>query len=124
MTYRLWWTVGYVCTSEKEFLAAKHRLLPASYEMLDDALRRAAISALPDILPVNYNATFQQAQFLTNSPVLADLLKPANGNTTERLVALPDVSGRVREAFAAAYSRAPDEEEKASAEAAIQQAPQ
>ena len=41
MTYRLWWTVGYVCTSEKEFLAAKHRLLPASYEMLDDALRRA-----------------------------------------------------------------------------------
>ena len=41
MTYRLWWTVGYVCTSEKEFLAAKHRLLPATYEMLDDALRRA-----------------------------------------------------------------------------------
>jgi|GEM_PF-6241253 len=41
MTYRLWWTVGYVCTSEKEFLAAKHRLLPAPYEMLDDALRRA-----------------------------------------------------------------------------------
>jgi hypothetical protein len=41
MTYRLWWTVGYVCTSEKEFLAAKHRLLPATYEALDDALRRA-----------------------------------------------------------------------------------
>jgi len=41
MTYRLWWTVGYVCTSEKEFLAAKHRLLPAPYETLDDALRRA-----------------------------------------------------------------------------------
>lgn len=41
MTYRLWWTVGYVCTSEREFLAAKHRLLPATYEALDDALRRA-----------------------------------------------------------------------------------
>lgn len=40
MTYRLWWTVGYVCTSEKEFQAAKHRLLPATYEMLDDALRQ------------------------------------------------------------------------------------
>src|SRR4029077_14061422 len=39
MTYRLWWTVGYTCTSEREFLAAKHRLLPATYEMLDDALR-------------------------------------------------------------------------------------
>ena len=42
MTYRLWWTVGYVCTTEKEFRAAKHRLLPAVYEMLDDALRRAS----------------------------------------------------------------------------------
>ena len=41
MTYRLWWTVGYTCTTEKEFRAAKHRLLPAVYEMLDDALRRA-----------------------------------------------------------------------------------
>lgn len=42
MTYRLWWTVGYVCTSEKEFRATKHRLLPAVYEVLDDALRRAS----------------------------------------------------------------------------------
>jgi hypothetical protein len=42
MTYRLWWTVGYTCSSEREFLAAKHRLLPATYEMLDDALRRAS----------------------------------------------------------------------------------
>lgn len=42
MTYRLWWTVGYTCNSEREFLAAKHRLLPATYEMLDDALRRAS----------------------------------------------------------------------------------
>ncbi len=41
MTYRLWWTVGYTCTSEREFVAAKHRLVPATYEMLDDALRRA-----------------------------------------------------------------------------------
>ena len=41
MTYRLWWTVGYTCTTEREFLATKHRLLPATYEMLDDALRRA-----------------------------------------------------------------------------------
>ncbi len=39
MTYRLWWTVGYVCTTETEFRAARHRLLPAAYEALDDALR-------------------------------------------------------------------------------------
>ncbi len=42
MTYRLWWTVGYTCTTERQFLAAKPRLVPAVYEMLDDALRRAA----------------------------------------------------------------------------------
>lgn len=42
MTYRLWWTVGYVCTTEKEFQAARHRLTPANYEMMDDALRRAS----------------------------------------------------------------------------------
>ena len=41
MTYKLWWTVGYVCTTDKEFKAAKHRLIPAVYEVLDDALRRA-----------------------------------------------------------------------------------
>ena len=41
MTYRLWWTVGYVCTTEAEFKAARHRLIPATYEVLDDALRRA-----------------------------------------------------------------------------------
>jgi hypothetical protein len=41
MTYRLWWTVGYTCTTERQFLAAKPRLVPAVYEMLDDALRRA-----------------------------------------------------------------------------------
>ena len=27
MTYRLWWTVGYTCTSEREFLAAGGKLI-------------------------------------------------------------------------------------------------
>ena len=85
----------------------------------DDTLRRAAITALPDVLPVNYNATFQQAQFLTNSPVLAELLKPANGNTAERLAALPDSALKVREAFLAVYGRPPDGAEAASAEAFV-----
>ena len=51
MTYRLWWTVGYTCTSEREFLAAKHRLLPATYEMLDDACAGPARSAGPAAWP-------------------------------------------------------------------------
>jgi mono/diheme cytochrome c family protein len=90
----------------------------------DDTLRRAAITALPDVLPANYNATFQQAQFLTNSPVLADLLKPANGNTTERLASLLDHAAKVREAFAAVHGRGPDAEENASAEAFMASRPE
>lgn len=86
--------------------------LPAN----DDTLRRATITALPDVLPANYNATFQQAQFLTNSSVLAELLKPAEGNTTERLAALPEASDKVREAFVAVYARQPDAAEAAAAE--------
>ena len=89
----------------------------------DDTLRRAAITALPDVLPVNYNATFQQAQFLTNSPALAELLKPGNGNTAERLAALSDAAAKAREAFAAVYGRAPDAEESASAEAFLTSRP-
>ena len=81
----------------------------------DDTLRRATITALPDVLPVNYNASFQQAQFLTNSPVLAELLKPVGENTASRLAALPDAPAKVREAFLAVYGRPPDPAEAASA---------
>ncbi len=81
----------------------------------DDGLRRAVIGALPDVLPRDYNATFQQAQFLTNSPALQDLLKPAEGNTAARLAALPDVEARAREAFLAVLARQPDAEETAQA---------
>ena len=89
----------------------------------DDALRRAVVSALPDVLPKEYNATFQQAQFLTNSPALAELLKPAPGNTVERLAALPEPSARVREAFQSVYSRPPDSEEAAQAAAFLNERP-
>ena len=78
-----------------------------------DALRKAAIAAIPDLLPQEYSASFQQAQFLTSSPALADFLQPSPGNTTERLAALPDTSARLRGAFAAVYSREPDAEEAA-----------
>jgi mono/diheme cytochrome c family protein len=77
----------------------------------DDALRRAVIAAMPDVLPKDYNATFQQAQFLTNSPALAGLLKPAGENTASRIAALPEIGDRVREAFLAVYGRAPDADE-------------
>ena len=86
----------------------------------DDALRRATISALPDLLPRDYNATFQQAQFLTNAPALTEILKPVAGSTAARLAELPDSSARVREAFLAVYGRMPDAEEAAQAAAFLE----
>ena len=83
----------------------------------DDTLRRALINAIPDVLPKDYNATFQQAQFLATSPSLAALLQPANDNTAARLTALPEAKDRVREAFLAVHGRSPDAEESATAEA-------
>ncbi len=81
----------------------------------DDALRRAVIAAMPDVLPRDYNATFQQAQFLSGSPELAALLKPAAGNTAERLVGIDDPAARVRAAFVAVVGRHPDADEQAQA---------
>jgi mono/diheme cytochrome c family protein len=81
----------------------------------DDALRRATITALPDVLPKDYNATYQQAQFLADSSLLAGILKPEPASTMTRLKALPDPVARVREAFLATYARLPDAEEAAQA---------
>ena len=78
-----------------------------------DALRKAAVAAIPDLLPHEYSASFQQAQFLSSSPVLAEFLVPRPGNTAERLASIPDTSARLKAAFAAVYSREPDAEESA-----------
>ncbi len=83
----------------------------------DDALRRATISALPDVLPKDYNATYQQAEFLASSTLLGDILKPEPAGTMKRLTALPDPAARVREAFLATYARLPDAEEANQAKA-------
>jgi mono/diheme cytochrome c family protein len=89
----------------------------------DDTLRRAVIAALPDVLPREYNATFQQAQFLANSPELADLLKPAPGSTAACLAALPDAASRVQKAFLAVDGRLPEPEEAARAGAFLRERP-
>jgi hypothetical protein len=81
----------------------------------DDALRRAAVGALPDVLPREYNATFQQAQFLENSPALNALLQPADGNTADRLLKLDSDSDRAQGAFETVYGRAPDHDELSAA---------
>ncbi|HWB05182.1 MAG TPA: DUF1549 domain-containing protein [Verrucomicrobiales bacterium] len=89
----------------------------------DDTLRRAVIGAMPDVMPKEYNATFQQAQFLTNSPALAGILQPASGNTAERLAALPDAAARVKEAFLSVLARTPDDEELKQATAFLNERP-
>ena len=89
----------------------------------DEALRRAVVAAMPDVLPKEYNATFQQAQFFTNSPVLGVILQPQSGNTVARLAETPDIPERVREAFRAVHSRLPDAEETAQSEAFLNARP-
>jgi hypothetical protein len=81
----------------------------------DDVLRREVIAAMPDVMPRDYNATFQQAQFLAESQDLAKLLKPATGSTVERLAHVDNQESRVREAFMAAFQRRPDDEEQMQA---------
>ena len=77
----------------------------------DNALRRQVIAALPDVFPREYNATFQQAQFLSTSRALTEILKPGSEGTVTRLAALAKSSDRVRHAFLAVYGRAPDSKE-------------
>jgi hypothetical protein len=91
--------------------------LPSS----DDALRRAVISAMPDVMPREYNASFQQAQFLTNAPAFSAVLKTATGGTVERIAALPDADARVREAFVAVFGREPDAEESTATAAFLKE---
>ena len=86
----------------------------------DQSLRRATIAALPDVSPQDYNATFQQAQFLSNAPALQEVLRPVPGSTAASLAALPDPTARVRGAFLAVYGRSPDAEETAQAAAFLE----
>jgi mono/diheme cytochrome c family protein len=85
----------------------------------NDTLRRAVVQALPDVLPRDYNASFQQAQFLANSPAFAELLKPADGGAIQRIAALPDPAERVRQTFLAVYDRTADGEELQAAMAVL-----
>ena len=85
----------------------------------EEEFRRQVITAMPDVLPKEYNATFQQAQFLSGSPAMNALLQAAQGGVIAKLTALPDAASRVREAFLAVYGRAPDAAEAAQAAAFV-----
>lgn len=81
----------------------------------DDDLRHAVVSALPEVLPKDYNVSFQQAQFLSSSSTLNRLLQDRPGTTVARLTSLAGSEARIREAFSAVYGRPPDGSELAQA---------
>jgi hypothetical protein len=71
-------------------------------------LERTFAVTFPDLMPDTYSPSLQQALFLTNSPVLDDLLKPSPGSTLAKLIALGSNAARVKEAFSTVLGRAPD----------------
>ena len=71
-------------------------------------VERAFITAFPDVMPDTYSPSLQQALFLSNSPVLENLLKPAPNNTSAKLLSVPSNEARVRESFLTVLGRAPD----------------
>jgi hypothetical protein len=71
-------------------------------------MERTFAAKFPDLMAETYSPSLQQALFLTNSPVLDDLLKPVPGNTVAKLMALKSNEARVREAFSSVLGRAPD----------------
>lgn len=74
-------------------------------------LRRSFAKEFPDVFAAEYQPSLQQAMFLSNSPILENLLRPAPGSLTERLIREPDPKRRVRAAFQALFLRDPDREE-------------
>jgi hypothetical protein len=74
-------------------------------------LRRAFVAQFPDLFPAEYNASLQQAMFLSNSRFLDSLVKPQEGNLAARLLVAKDNDQRVRDAFTAVFGRAPDRDE-------------
>lgn len=78
----------------------------------DDKLHRAFVKPFPDLFPEVYGATLKQALFLTNSPIVRDMLTLRPGGTTARMMAVADPRQRVDVAFMAVLGRAPDAEER------------
>ena len=85
------------------------------------ALRAAFVKHFPDVLPVEYNASLQQAMFLSNSPLLDALLEPRGNNLAAKLMTESDLSLRVRQAYEYVLGRWPDKEESQQAVAYLHQ---
>ncbi len=77
-----------------------------------NALKQAAVQQFPDLIPVEYQATLQQAMFLTNSPEIDHLLVARPGNAAHRLLQIEDIEQRIEESFVTILGRFPDQPER------------
>jgi hypothetical protein len=97
---------------------------PAASVTVDPtSLQRALVRDFPNLFAPEYNATLQQALFLSNSPVLESLLQPRPGNLAERLAGLADDPTRVKTAFQTVLGRSPDRDELRASVAYLQEHP-
>lgn len=103
---------------------ARSWCIAAGREPHNDPLRRAAVAAIPDVMPREYQATFQQAQFLSAAPALKELLEPVPGSTVAGIVAQSSPRDRVDAAFHAVLGRAPALDEMAQAEHFLEARPE
>ena len=76
-------------------------------------LRDLFIQSFPDVFPAEYNATLQQAMFLSNNAKLSELLQPAKDNTTTAALAQPNAEAQAKLIFQRVLQREPDREELA-----------
>jgi hypothetical protein len=83
-------------------------------------LRHSFIREFPEVGAADYNATLQQAMFLTNSRLLDELLQPQDGNLLSRLTALSCAEDRVSLSFRTVLGRAPDRDELERCKAFLQ----
>jgi hypothetical protein len=75
-------------------------------------LLKAAVTAIPDVLPKDYNAHFQQAQFLSNSPLIQELFSAPESPLLNQLLHTTDAAECIRAAFRVTLGRSPDAEEQ------------
>ena len=77
----------------------------------DPEWRATFIRQFPDLFAPEYNATLQQALFLSNSPWVDSLLQPREGNLTSQLLSRPSTRERARKAFQLVLGRDPQRDE-------------
>lgn len=68
-------------------------------------VRRAFVQQFPDLFAAEYNASLQQALFLSNSPLFDTLLKSEPATLCARLAAITEPRKRVGEAIRAVFGR-------------------